>query len=269
MASTPPSGGTAWTDRTGRSHPDYGRLTRDPVTDTVTCHVCGRSFRALGAHVRTHMMSADEYRAEFGLLRTRALSARSLSQERSAAQRQVYAASERAKENFSSGRAMARSGELARRRLDSFRQRPATEELLRRRADNLAAGHRTQSKAAQHRLAATVARLGFPDVHRALLTLYDVQGCSFDQTALHLGIGKAHLRTLLAKHDITVRPSGHNTPTGKRSRVALNEREAALRVGTADIAQWLAEQTAGGATLRQLATATGRSIPWVAARLSR
>lgn len=59
-------------------HPDFGRLIRDEVADTVICHVCGRAFRSLGAHVRVHDMTAAEYQEEFGLLRTRVWTARSL-----------------------------------------------------------------------------------------------------------------------------------------------------------------------------------------------
>ncbi|WP_333766888.1 hypothetical protein [Streptomyces sp. IBSBF 2435] len=44
----------------GTRHPDYGRLIRDEAPDTVVCHLCGRAFRALGAHVRVHWMSAAQ-----------------------------------------------------------------------------------------------------------------------------------------------------------------------------------------------------------------
>jgi hypothetical protein len=46
----------------------YGRL--EIVDGRVVCHVCGRAFGHLGAHVAwTHDMSADEYRKKFGLNR--------------------------------------------------------------------------------------------------------------------------------------------------------------------------------------------------------
>lgn len=33
-------------------HPDHGRLVRDEDVDLVFCHLCGRGFRSLGAHIR-------------------------------------------------------------------------------------------------------------------------------------------------------------------------------------------------------------------------
>lgn len=41
-------------------HPEFGRLIRDESTDSVICHVCGRAFRSLGAHVRVHGLTAAE-----------------------------------------------------------------------------------------------------------------------------------------------------------------------------------------------------------------
>ena len=35
--------------------------------DTVQCHICAKWFKALGAHIKGHGMSADEYREKYGL----------------------------------------------------------------------------------------------------------------------------------------------------------------------------------------------------------
>jgi len=59
-----------------------GHLAYDPVSETLLCHLCGRSLRNLAQHVRlSHGLLADEYRALVGLNRqtrliTPALSAR-------------------------------------------------------------------------------------------------------------------------------------------------------------------------------------------------
>lgn len=63
------------------------------------------------------------------------------------------------------------------------------------------------------------------------------------------------------------RPAGQNSTAGRRSRVQPNDRAVAEYVGIPDILTWLREPTAEGATPRELAAATGRSIPWVAARI--
>ncbi|MEI5522112.1 MucR family transcriptional regulator [Streptomyces brasiliscabiei] len=248
-------------------HPDFGRLIRDEDTDTVLCHLCGRAFRSLGAHVRAHGMTAAEYRREFGLMRGRALSARSLAREQSRTRRAEYRASEAARERFASGRAMARSGELARRRRASDRVRGDSAEARRRRTESLAAGRRTQSRASDARMAAALAAGGFTDVGQALRAVYVERQASIEDTARVLGVGKRRIRELLVEHGVEIRPVGVNSAAGRRSRTRLNDRAAAERVGAGDIGAWLRSRTAEGATLRELAAATGRSIPWVAARL--
>ncbi|MEV6394591.1 MucR family transcriptional regulator [Streptomyces sp. NPDC051907] len=248
-------------------HPDFGRLIRDEATDTVVCHVCGQAFRSLGAHVRAHGMTAAEYRQEFGLMRTRALNARSLSQQQSRTRRAGYRESQDAQAHFAAGRAMARSGELSRRRWDAYRERTDPEELRQARRGNLSDGRRTQARAADSRMAAALRAMGFADLGQALRTVYVDQENSVEETARILAVGKRRVRRLLLEHGIQLRPSGQNSAAGRRSRVATNDRAAAERVGARDITSWLRERTADGATLRELAAATGRSIPWVAARI--
>ncbi|KUO10227.1 MucR family transcriptional regulator [Streptomyces sp. DSM 15324] len=248
-------------------HPDYGRLIRDEATDTVICHVCGRAFRSLGAHVRVHGMTAAEYRREFGLLRARALSARSFAREQSRTRRAGYRASEEAQARFAAGRTMARSGELTRRRRNSARAQADPEELRQVRRESLGAGRRTQSRAADDRTTAALRAGGFSDLGQALQTVYVDRQHSIEDTARVLAVGKGRLRRLLTEYGIGIRPTGQNSAAGRRSRVLLNDRAAAERVGAQDITVWLRERAAEGATLRELAAVTGRSIPWVAARI--
>lgn len=250
-------------------HPDFGRLIRDETADTVLCHVCGRAFRALGAHVRVHGMSAAEYRQAFGLLRTRALSARSFSRKQSRTRRAGYQASRETQERFAAGRAMARSGELARRRWDGAREQADPEELRRVRRDTLTAGRRTQAQATADRMAAVLRVGGFSDLGQALRTVYAQEQNSIRDTARILSIGKGRVKRLLIEQGIQLRQTGQNSDAGRRSRVQMNDRAAAERVGARDITAWLCERAADGVTLRELAAATGRSIPWVAARIGR
>lgn len=46
-----------------------GVLMRDPMTDTVQCHVCGEWMKSLATHVHAHGMTAREYRKRYGLPR--------------------------------------------------------------------------------------------------------------------------------------------------------------------------------------------------------
>ncbi|WP_330177343.1 MucR family transcriptional regulator [Streptomyces sp. NBC_01498] len=250
----------------GARHSHYGQLIRDEDTDTVVCHVCGRAFRSLGAHVRVHRMTAAEYRQEFGLLRTKPLSARSLSQEQSRAHVAIYAASEEARGHLSAGQDMARSGELSRKRRDADRGRPDPPQLRQTQQDSLTAGRGTRASAADARLATALRAGGFGDLGQALHALYVTSQHSIDDTARALSIGRGRVRRLLAEHGIAIRSTGQNSAAGRRARALLNDRKAAQRVGTPDIASWLRERRKEGATFRELAKATGRSIPWVTAR---
>lgn len=250
-------------------HPEFGRLIRDESTDSVICHVCGRAFQSLGAHVRVHGMTAAEYRNEFGLLRSRALSARSLSHTQSRAAGSRYHTSREAQERFAAGRSMARSGELNRRRWPGARELDEPDELRRVRQDSLTAGRRVQAEAADQRVAAALRAGAFTDLGQALRILYIEERNSIEETARRISVGKSRLRDLLIAHNIPLRPSGQNSPAGRRSRIVLNERAAAERVGAHDIREWLRERKAAGATLRELSDATGRSMPWVATRLRR
>ena len=52
----------------GPVHGELGVLVVEPDGDRVQCHARGAWFRFLANHVwRTHQLSADEYRAVFGL----------------------------------------------------------------------------------------------------------------------------------------------------------------------------------------------------------
>lgn len=53
---------------------EVGILAYDPLEDKVECHICGKWFRGLNAHVwQTHGWTVDEYREEFGLNRGQSL----------------------------------------------------------------------------------------------------------------------------------------------------------------------------------------------------
>ncbi|MFB7909820.1 MucR family transcriptional regulator [Kitasatospora sp. NPDC056076] len=251
------------------AHPDHGRLIRDEEADLVLCHLCGRGYRSLGSHLRAHGLTADEYRARFGLMRSRPLAARALSRARSSTQRTAFEASSRMRAHFEPGQAMARNGDLLREARRSFEEHGASAQLARERLEKLAAGRRTQSDAAAARLGERVAALGHRSLEQALRALYIDGDLSQEAAARALGVGNERFRDLLRLHGIVVRAVGRNSPTGKQARVASNDTETARRVGADDIVAWLREQRSGGATLSGLAARTGRSIPWVVARLRR
>ncbi|MFE1288872.1 hypothetical protein [Streptomyces sp. NPDC058751] len=117
------------------------------------------------------------------------------------------------------------------------------------------------------RTAAALRSGGFTGLEEALRVLYVDRQHSIEDTASTLATGRNRLRRLLAEYGIPVRPSGQNSAAGRHARVHLNDRATAERVGAPDIRTGLRERAAEGTTLRELAASTGRSIPWVAARI--
>ncbi len=59
------------------NNPQYGTigiLTYDAIEDKVQCHICGRWFRGLNAHIwQGHRWTMDDYREEYGLNRNQSL----------------------------------------------------------------------------------------------------------------------------------------------------------------------------------------------------
>ena len=104
--------------------------------DRVACHLCGRWFRSLPAHLPAHGWDAARYRAAFGLEAGQPLEAAATRARRAAAfvPRLVFEPAVR--EGARTGRARARAGELARDAADAARGRPHPPQ---RRAKTLAA----------------------------------------------------------------------------------------------------------------------------------
>ncbi|MEV5411300.1 MucR family transcriptional regulator [Thermopolyspora sp. NPDC052614] len=243
-------------------HAPVGQLVRDEVADRVLCHICGRWFRALGSHVRVHGLTADDYRAAFGLFATKALSSYEYSSARSATQRRVYQSSPHTRDNLAPGRRLAGTGVLNTLARRTSPQRRAAQ------LDELRAGRATRTRAARENLREALRELGYSDVGEGLATLYGERQSSMEALARRLGVGRATLRRALTEHGVPLRGSGVNTDAGRRSRVATNIARTADRVGTPDLRQWLRERRAEGWSLRRLARHLDRSVPWIRARLA-
>ncbi|WP_061294140.1 MucR family transcriptional regulator [Herbidospora cretacea] len=246
----------------GDVHGRIGELACDEVTGEVQCHLCGRSFRALGSHIRVHDLTADAYREAFGLFATKALTSQELSETRRDRQQRLYRRSPATRSNLGTGQKLARSGELnTLTRRDSPQRRTSQ---LRELKD----GRATRSRTTQERLRTALADAGFPDSAAGLRTLYVDRQTSMENLAALLGVSRVTLRNALLAADIPLRAIGVNTDTGRRSRIASNIARAAALVGTTDLHQWLHERRSQGASLQQLATELNRSVPWVKDRLS-
>jgi hypothetical protein len=135
------------------------------------------------------------------------------------------------------------------------------------RSTSLAAGRATQAQQRQRHLDAVVTAAGAASLHELLRERYG-SGAGLDQLMKLTGLGRTRLRAELAGAGVAVRPSGVNNPASRQARAARNDATVAARVGTRDIRSWLRTQRRAGVPLRDLAQRTGRSIPWVQARLA-
>jgi len=175
----------------------------------VTCHLCGRSFRSVTAHLRAHGWSKERYCMTFGLERAQSLEGDETRKLRSAsfAARLVFEPAVR--EGSAAGRARARAGELARDAAAAARGRPFPEQ---RRRKNARARRRMLSVAAQaasreradRQLAAVAAgaaaRLGFADIG-ALVAARVAAGMSLAAVSREIGQHKDWLSRHLPRVD--------------------------------------------------------------------
>lgn len=96
--------------------------------------------------------------------------------------------------------------------------------------------------------------------------VYD-EGASLAQLASQTGLGRARLRAELRAAGVDTRSAGHTTAAGRPSRAVAADAEAAVRVGTDDLIDWLQTRRTEGWTLAALGRAVGHSSHWVKWRL--
>lgn len=247
-------------------HAPIGQLARHPETGEAACHLCGRWFRSLGAHVRAHGHNAATYRSTFGLSKTRPLAAPDVSAAISMRQRRSYRTSPALQEHFEVGQRLARSGTLAElgRRGNAA---PALQTVTARRAA-LERGRAATAARRDDDLRSRLDLLGAPSLPAHLASAYEA-GASLESLARSTGLGRARLRAAMAEAGLILRPTGTNTADGKRSRARSADGAAAARVGTDDLGRWLSEHRAAGSTLQELAVLVGHSSHWVRWRLDR
>lgn len=248
-------------------HAPHGQLIVDEDTGRLACHLCGRWYVSLGSHVRVHGHTAVTYRTTMGVLRTTPLMAKTLSTRIADRQRRVYLQSSDAQAALAYGHELARTGELGRRARLALGEIDGRAERARRREAALRAGRERSADERERQLAARLAELDSPDLATYLRTAY-AAGASIDQLRETLRVGRSQLRRELAAAGVTIRPTGRNSASGKRSRARSADLAAAERLGTGDVVTWLAERRAHGWPITRLAAAVGHSPPWVRARLA-
>lgn len=233
------------------------------------CHLCGRWFTHLGAHLRRHGWTARGYRQEVGLALHVPLCSAKLSARIAARQQAAYPGF---REILEPGQGLARSGELQRLAAAAARLRDERGAVPAAQADarhgRLAAGRRTVAARRRQRLDLVVEAAKARDLDDLLRQAYQ-DGASLADLVRRTGLGRSGLRAALIAAGVQIRPTGRNRPTSKTARARSIDAAVAVHVGADDIRKWLLQRRAAGGTLRVLADETGRSIPWVRSRLSR
>jgi lambda repressor-like predicted transcriptional regulator len=190
--------------------PFYAAIGEVLVGDArVTCHLCGRSFRSVTAHLRAHGWSKQRYCMTFGLERTQSLEGDETRKLRSAAFAARLIFEPAVREGSAAGRARTRAGELARDAAAAARGRPIPEQRRRKNARASAAGLAAATKAASReragrKLAAVAssaaARQGFPDIG-SLVAARTAAGLSLAAVSREIGLHKDWLSRHLARLD--------------------------------------------------------------------
>jgi len=244
-----------------------GALLVEPSEGLICCHLCGRWWVSLGAHVRAHGYTAAGYREAMGLRLTVALAAKRLTSAIGRRQHERYIADPLLRQRLEVGHEMARAGELTLAAREGNATSSDRAQRRDERARELRVGRETRAAVRRSALDRQVQEGGSRDLSEFLRRAYEAGG-SLDSLARASGLGRAALRRALADAGVTLRPAGANTAAGKRSRVDSADLRAAERVGADDIRGWLRERRDQGWSLARLAEAVGHSSPWVRWRLT-
>ena len=266
-----PAHGHLWTLRDGTPvHVPPGQLAVS-ADGRLACHLCGRWFAHLGGHLRGPGWTAAQSRDAVGLPLLVPLCSTGLSAQITARQKRAWDTSPEMRARFEPGHLLARSGELSRRAADAGQDRDRSGRtpgaVQAARGQRLATGRATMAARRRVRLGAVVAAAGAADLP-ALLRAQYANDASLEQLGRLTGLGRTRLRAELIAAGVEIRPTGANQLASRQARASHNDALTAARVGTADIQAWLRSRYQEGATLRELASQTGRSIPWVRSRLA-
>jgi transposase-like protein len=108
----------------------------------VTCHLCGRTFRSVAAHLASHGWTKAQYCQGFGLERSQPLEGAETRKLRSATFTARLIFEPAVRDGSARGRLRARTGELAKDAADAARGRPFPEQRRRRSAAPISAAAR-------------------------------------------------------------------------------------------------------------------------------
>ena len=178
----------------------------------MTCHLCGRAFRSVAAHLASHGWTKAQYCEAFGLERTQSLEGADTRKLRAAAFGARLVFEPALRKGSAHGRRRAVSGQLTRQAADAARGRPFPEQRRQRQRAAVSAAARAQlaqasrERASQHLAAvaqAAATRAGYADIGQ-LVTDMARAGHSLAAISRACGLDKDWLQRHLPQLDPVV-----------------------------------------------------------------
>jgi len=209
--------------------------------DRVTCHLCGRAFRSVAAHLASHGWTKDRYCETFGLERSQPLEGRATRKLRAASLSARLVFEPAMRDGSAAGRARARRGELARDAAAAARGRPFPEQR-RRKSASVPRPRPAPDGRARERAAATAAgaarRLGYPDIRDLVLARTEA-GASLAAISRAAGLHKDWLSRHLGTLDPALAELARQRADG---RADGPWRPAVRRLGFGDVPSYLRDR---------------------------
>jgi len=241
----------------------------------VTCHLCGRAFRSVAAHLASHGWTKERYCETFGLERSQPLEGPETRKLRAASLSARLVFDPAIRDGSAAGRERARRGELTRAAAAAARGRPFPEQRRRKAAQATTPASRARSaeanrqRASEHvaAVAAEVAhRHGYPDI-QAFAGTQMAAGASLAAISRTAGLHKDWLSWHLSQLDPALARLARQRSTGRPDVAWL---PAVRRIGFDDVASYLRERHhVGHQTVNAIATETGFSTHRVESALRR
>lgn len=259
------------------SYAPIGTVVRDG--DRVLCHLCGRWFRSVVAHLRSHGWHHLAYREAFGLLRSEPLEGTGTRSLRAKAMTQRRSHDPAIRAGCALGRELVRTGELTKaaakaargRRQPEQRRRKTLEALASISLEARAAGSRRRADEHLRQTAQAAAeRLGFADIG-ALVRDRAVTGQSLAAISREAGMHKDWLCRHLSMLDPDTAATIAATSTARRHEQWDQRWQPIVRgLGFTDVAAYLTDRhVARNQTVRAIANETGLSRTAIESALRR
>jgi len=242
--------------------------------DRVTCHLCGRTFRSVTAHLVSHGWTKLQYCEAFGLERSQSLEGADTRKLRAAvfSARMIFEPALRY--GSARGRERASTGQLTRQAAAAARGRPFPEQRRQRSREAVPAAARAQlaqanRQRADQRVAAVAAdiarRHGYAEIGELVQDMLQA-GHSLARISRTCGLHKDWMSRHLPRLD----PAVAAAIAASDDRLDVRWLPAIRKVGFADVASYLRQRhLVDHVSVNAIAREVGLSFPTVKSALSR